>query len=95
MLPDDETWRYLKDPGKVEQAAKEALQEIDRETAVSWAQLGVRRHAGAIPVDCDELWCVKIPASPTPVRECMAVTDTHADMVAKFVRAFRSIYANQ
>ncbi len=95
MLPDDEIWRYLKDSGKVEQAAKQALQEIGQETAVSCAQLGVRRHAGAIPADCDELWCVKIPASATPVKECMAVTDTHADMVAKFVRAFRSIYANQ
>jgi hypothetical protein len=88
----DDNWRRLKDPGKIEDAAREALKQHGREPSFVSSELAVPRHARATHTDCDELWCVKIKESETEIRECMAVNDGREQMVKKFARAFGAVF---
>lgn len=92
---DESNWRRLVDPGQVEKAAKEALRQLGREASFISGELVVPRHPRATHAECDELWCVKIKESANDIRECLAVNEGHDDMVKKFVRAFRSVFAQE
>ena len=90
MTNDDDVWRWMKDDdGRVERAAVDAVKATGRSDSILWVRRGIRRGSGGTDPACNELWSVQFSDVEGEIRECVAVTDRHAEVVAKFAGALQ------